>query len=171
VLKAMFVNKLTTVLAGLLLMAMTGCQKDTAQADREQKALKALQIYHPKTELDGEDRVSLLHLSGASVGDKVMEHVVQFAGLKSLSLWHTSVTDAGIARLVELKEVEDLNISGTQVSDQGLAILQKVTSLRRVWLRTNDRLTKAGIDSFEKALPWIFVDDEALRKPEPARSR
>src|ERR1700730_17529590 len=86
------------LLAGLLaVIALTGCQRDASRTDKEQKALKALEIHRPKTEFDGDGHVSLLHLSGSRVGDDVMEHVVQFAGLKSLSLWRTSVTDAGIA--------------------------------------------------------------------------
>jgi hypothetical protein len=41
-----------------------------------------------------------------------------------------------------------------------------VTSLQRVWLRTNDRLTNSGVESFAKAQPGVMVDDEALRIPD-----
>jgi len=147
------------LLVGILIVAaMAGCAGEES-IDAEQTALDALEEYEPVTHLDGEGHVFKLKLELAHVDDAVMDYVVQFTRLQSLSLYGSSVTDSGIAKLRELKNVEDLNIMDTRISDLGVASLSEVTSLRRIWLRTNDRLTPAGVAALEKALPWIAVTD------------
>jgi len=181
------------VLAGLLaVVAPPGCGRETptnkeraekaglareqarldkrkVALEKEKTALEALgrhlEVALARAQVDDKGHVWNLQLRGPLVDDAVMEPIVHLTRLRSLGLYHTSITDAGIARLTELKRVQDLNINGPGVSDQGLAVLHKVTSLRRLWVRTNGRVTTKGIDSLKKALPGLFVDDEALRIP------
>jgi hypothetical protein len=146
------------LLAGLLAVAAPGgCRRDPAPIDAEQTALKVLEVYVPRTMVDEEGHVINLKLEGPQVDDAAMEQVPHFTRLKSLSLAFAPVTDAGLAKVQELKRLEALGLVGTRVTDRGLSMLQKVVSLRQVWVRSNDRLTLAGIEALMRALPGISV--------------
>ena len=76
--------------------------------------------------------------------------------LRRLSLFGASVSDVGLAKLHQSK-LEALGLGGTAVTDKGLARLEKMPSLRWLWVSRSDKVTSKGLESLQKALPGLTV--------------
>ena len=85
-----------------------------------------------------------LNLGGTDVTDAGLAHLRGLEKLSSLDLRVTVVTDAGLARLASLKGLESLNLSATKVSDAGLAHLKGLATLHSLNLNGTG-VTDAGL--------------------------
>ena len=73
-------------------------------------------------------------------------------GLKTLWMQrNTPVTDEGLRNLSHLKHLETLHLAGTQVTDEGLPHLEKLNSLRELYLATTT--SPAARAKLTKVLP------------------
>jgi hypothetical protein len=148
--------RLCAVCLGLL--AAAGCGKKGRIDPKEAAALEALKSYEPTHELDKQNRVTSIKLEGAWVDDDALDQIKEFPALKSLSLYSASVTDAGLAKLVGSKRIEALGLGSTRITDQGVRHLEKMPSLRWVWVsKNNPNLTKKRLDELSKVLPGVTV--------------
>jgi len=106
--------------------------------------------------MDG--RVVSLKLEGRQVTDSVLDEVLKLPELKTLSLYGSAVTDAGLAKLTVATKIESLGLGKTAVTRKGLAHLERLPSLRWLWLTENPQITKADVVEFKKkAIPGVTV--------------
>jgi hypothetical protein len=140
------------------LLAGVGCSKKPRMDPKEAAALEALKTYEPTHEVDKQLRVTEIKLEGAWVDDDALDQIKDFPALKTLSLYSASITDAGLAKLVGNKRIEALGLVQTRITDQGVKYLEKMPSLRWIWVsKNNPKLTKKRLDELTKALPGLTV--------------
>ena len=147
-------------LVGVLLcsvcLAAVGCRKTPRLSRADRASLDALASYNPTYELDNQGRIIDLKLEGQHVDDRALEQVARLDALKHLSLYGASVSDKGLAKLRQ-NQLEALGLGGTRVTDQGLAHLEKMSSLRWLWVSRNDKITSKRLEGLQKALPGLTV--------------
>src|SRR5262249_1225939 len=70
---------------------------------------------------------------GPALDDKALawlsDHRTSLAGLKSLDLTRTAVTDAGVQHLAAFSSLRELDLSETKVTAAGLVVLERLSSL------------------------------------------
>jgi Leucine-rich repeat (LRR) protein len=93
--------------------------------------------------LGGTVKVSV-DLSGASVGDNVLQGLEGLDEMQSLNLYGTTVGDTGLAYLKSHTQLQVLNLYGTFVGDAGLVHLKNLVQLQSLDL-ANCRITDAGL--------------------------
>lgn len=147
------------LLAALLVAACGGCRKGAKGVNAADAAcLEALAPYNPSHKLDESGRVVELRLDGKGVGDAALDQVKNLGELRVLSLYGSSVTDEGVAKLASLIHLEALGLGATQVTDRGLPPLERMPSLRWVWLTEDRGVTDRGVQKLqERALPGLTV--------------
>ena len=98
----------------------------------------------PVDSLQPEDlrQVRKLDLTGTELGD--LKPLTALAGLQSLDLGRTQITDAGLAHLSALTGLQFLNLMDTQITDAGLAHLSALTGLQELYLG-GTQITDAGL--------------------------
>jgi hypothetical protein len=119
--------------------------KDTAVTDEGLVSVKGL------------TNLEVLELSRTKVTDKGLEHLQGFVKLQRLDLGDTQVTDKGLIHLKGLTSLEALNLeNAVGVSDLGLVHLKDLAKLRTLNLQ-GTRVTAAGIQKLQKALPKVSI--------------
>jgi hypothetical protein len=82
------------------------------------------------------EKVAKIHWHGSAVDDQALAwlsgHRTVLAGLKSLDLTRSVVTDAGIQHLAAFSSLRELDLSESKVSAAGLVVLDRLPNL--VWL-------------------------------------
>lgn len=128
-------------------------------SDTEKDILRKLDEYEAKYELDAKrEKVVRVWLEGCPEVDEVMDDVARLPHLRALSLYGSSVTDADLMKLQGCKRLKSLGIGRTAITDRGLSSLERMSSLRQVYVTlVNDKLTDQGIASLQRALPGIQV--------------
>jgi len=152
-------------------------------------------------QLKGLSRLNTLYLRDTLVTDQGMKVLGALTQLEYLDLSGARLTDAGVAALAPLKKLKSLNLLGAQVTDESAVVLAGFTALEELnlyraplsnaglkklealkRLRSLDvrytRVTRAGVDSLQKAVPVCkteFMDSSAasaaaaaLRQSKPA---
>jgi hypothetical protein len=147
------------LLIGGLLTACGGCHKGPKGMNSPDAAcLEALASYNPSHKLNDTGRVIELRLDGKNVDDQALEEVRKLSELRTLSLYNSSVTDNGLTKLSGLTYLEALGLGATPITDRGLISLEKMPSLRWVWLTENKKITDRGVQNLkQKALPGLTV--------------
>lgn len=116
-------------------------------------------------QLRGMTRLSKLNLAQTRVDS--LEPYRPLAGLRSLTLARTPITDPGLAPASALgfAGLIDLNLYRTRIGDDGLKHLPAIPKLKRLVLAGTD-VTDAGVADFKKARPDVRVEviDRALTK-------
>jgi serine/threonine protein kinase/Leucine-rich repeat (LRR) protein len=86
--------------------------------------------------LPGEDYViRAINLSGVQeINDDALTPLRELAGLESLILSGTSVTDAGVLHLAGCKALRSLTLSDTKITAAGIAALARLPALRQLFL-------------------------------------
>lgn len=85
-----------------------------------------------------------LHLERTQVSDAGLAHLKSLAELDDLRLDGTLVTDAGLAHLKNLKQLRYLSLADTRLTDDGIEPLKRLVELHRLSL-DNTRVTDAGL--------------------------
>ena len=89
--------------------------------------------------------VSKVNLHHAKFKDAGLQTLVPFAGLKTVDVSYTKVTDAGVRQMVaQHPHLVDVNLSGTKITDAGLKDLRALKDLRTLSLWTTS-ITDAGL--------------------------
>lgn len=70
-----------------------------------------------------------LDLSGTAITDAGLSSVSKLGGLRSLELTGTRITDAGLESLASLKGLRHLGLADTDVTDAGMAIIEQFRNL------------------------------------------
>jgi hypothetical protein len=105
-----------------------------------------------------------VYLGRTSVGDAGLARLKQCRSLNDLGLAFTGVTDDGLLHLKEMEgQLDQLNLSETMITDGGLKSLYGMTELRRLLL-SGTKVTAAGIDSLQKAIPGCQIRAGKLTK-------
>ena len=81
----------------------------------------------------------------------------KIAGLRSIQMGHTQVTDRGLAYLSSSVHLRGLGLIGTQTTDAGLNHLKHFASLRSIGL-LGTRVTTEGVRKLKEALPECDID-------------
>jgi hypothetical protein len=126
-------------------------------------------------------RVWQADLSYIEVSDEDVPFLRSFAGIRTLYLADSSITDSGVARLGILPDLINLDLSGTKISDAGLQHLRRFPELAVLWLSNSNitddglkyaaeipkldsisldrtKVTAAGIARFKKLRPAVEID-------------
>jgi hypothetical protein len=105
-----------------------------------------------------------LNLWAAPVDDAGMAHVAAMTSLKWLNLDNVSLTvegvkltDEGVAQLTTLQNLEWLHLGKTDVGDEGLKALEKLNNLQQVTITNCPRITDAGVERLQEALPKLDI--------------
>jgi serine/threonine protein kinase len=83
--------------------------------------------------------------------------------LVDLSLGCPSLTDLFAKNLAELKQLKRLSLAGSGLGDAGIKHLEGLTNLEALDLRQT-KVTAAGIDRLQKALPKCKIDWDGAKK-------
>jgi Leucine-rich repeat (LRR) protein len=124
-------------------------EKDGRQAaEREQKAIEAVERLGGWVRRDFGKRVVSVVLAGSKATDADLEHVAAFENLRVLDASRTSITDAGLRRLTGLKQLTSLILAFTRLSDAGMKHVGKLKQLELQFARVGDDGVKdlAGLD-------------------------
>ncbi|HEX3315342.1 MAG TPA: hypothetical protein VHR72_10650, partial [Gemmataceae bacterium] len=128
-----------------IVLALGGCTK-TDPFVAETAAVKTLtddyKIKPPRKDEDG--HVIDVNLEGKRFDDQALVAVGQFSHIEGMSIQGSAITDKGLEKLPVLKNLVRINIIARGVTDRGLAALQKMPSLKDVWLVDTDHLTPSG---------------------------
>ncbi|MCH7958813.1 MAG: tetratricopeptide repeat protein [Candidatus Hydrogenedentes bacterium] len=123
------------------------------------------------------DALHTLHLTGPSVDDAVLRHVVRLKSLQVLDLFGTSITNDGLDHIKRMSNLTALHaigwetglpapsrlsslvLSGTSVTDDGLVNLAALTSLNRLDLARTG-VTDAGLEHLRatRTLGWLSLE-------------
>ena len=156
-----------------IVLALGGCTKTEDRFAAETAAVKKLtedyKVTLPKKDEDG--HVIDVNLEGRRFDDEALIMAGQFLHVEGMSIQGSTITDKGLEKLPVLKNLARINIIARGVTDRGLVALQKMPSLKDVWLVETDTLTPSGRKSLEKTLPGIrlHVMNQNERKAQLAR--
>jgi internalin A len=107
--------------------------------------------------LEGLSQLEELNIScNDSVTDAVLEHLRQFARLRTLNLHLTRITNVGLDCLKGMTELRDLNLGFTGITGSGLEKLKGLDKLEKLDLESVPNLTADDIDHL-KALPCLHT--------------
>ena len=102
-----------------------------------------------------------LLLSSASLTDAACDTIATLPVLDSVVLDNTRITDAGLDRLTANTKLSFLGLQGCKrLTDAGLESVTKMTTLKVLEIRDNPQftsVTKAGIEAFQRRIPWCKV--------------
>lgn len=96
-----------------------------------------------------------LVVDSSKITDRALEEFYRLPQLVRLYLDHTKITDAGVPHLRKMAGLRDLSLARTAVSDEGLLALVG-TQLRCVSVYES-KITPAGVEQFQRAMPECFV--------------
>jgi hypothetical protein len=112
-----------------------------------------------------------IEVTGFSVSDDFVEHLIALENLEALDLVLTSVTDKGVARLSTLKKLRELRICHcSNVTDKGITTLGKLANLELLWIKENPKVTGTGLTGLRELtklrsldLDWSRITDEGVK--------
>jgi len=97
--------------------------------------------------------------------DGCMPHIVRLAGLRSLNLGQTDVTDKGLRYIKNLKSLEYLDIP-PRLTDRGMAYIAELTTLKGLYLGgvQISQVTDAGLRHLSKltSLEELYIRGERM---------
>jgi hypothetical protein len=99
------------------------------------------------------ESLATLDLRDTNITNDELRGLSGLAQLKELTLAQTCISDSGLKYLKDLSGLQSLDLWDTQVTDAGLADLQSLTQLRELELPLTNRISDAGIDEIQRALP------------------
>jgi hypothetical protein len=100
------------------------------------------------------NRLLLLWVTDAPLGDRGTAAIAGLAHLRILSLAGTNISDEALVNLSELKDLGSLDVSGTRVTDAGLARLRGLVNLKELFAR-GTKVSDEGIAELRAALPRL----------------
>jgi len=151
-------RSLYALLAVSLFTLGSGCGRGGWTAASEAAALEVLKPYNPSHIIGDNGHVTELTLDGTEVDDQALDQIRHFPQLRRLSLYGASITDEGLAKLKGSRYLAALGLGNTAVSDRGLKHLEKLPSLRWLWLTETKNITPQGVQQLKtKALPGLTV--------------
>jgi hypothetical protein len=104
--------------------------------------------------LNGVITLERLNLSGSKrIGDEDLRRIAHLAGINSLRLNDTAVTDAGMPTVARLTGLRALELSNTAVGDAGLEKLKPLIVLKELMIN-GTKVTDAGLEPL-KGLPAL----------------
>lgn len=104
------------------------------------------QALEVRTRPTGGKEIVAARLKGAPLVDNQLAGFRNLAGLQTLLLESTRITDAGLVHLAALERLEELDLSGTAIEGTGLVHLRELTHLKSLNLR-NTHLSASGCDA------------------------
>jgi hypothetical protein len=122
----------------------------------DEQVLAALEPYDPIYKLNSQGRVVKIKLEGKRIPAAVMDQVCQLTELQHLSMYAASITDDSLVRLHSLQSLQSLGLGATPISQVGIVHLEKLPSLRWVWLSKWLVVTQE-VDQLKRALPDLTV--------------
>ena len=144
-------RKMVTDFRGYMSVERSGYISLTLPDDLSDEKLMGLLQQHAEA-LSG---MRQLVVRSIKVTDRALEEFYRLPHLVRLYLDDTKITDAGLPHLRQLVGLRDLSLASTAVSDEGLLALVG-TQLRCVAV-DKSRITPAGVEQFQKAMPGCFV--------------
>ena len=113
--------------------------------------------------LEGTKALRFLNLFRTRLTDAGLDHLAGNAGLETLLVGGTQVTDEGLARLAAFPRLRKLSVFDTQVGDAGLEHLRGLSRLETLLLGKS-RVTAAGRERLSAALPDVRFEEKAPRE-------
>lgn len=93
---------------------------------------------------------------GDSVGDRELQLLRKFYGIRSLILVNSRVSDASAEILVGMRELRVLRLEGTEISDRTLARLADLPRLEEIDVM-GTRVTLDGVRAFQRHNPGVHI--------------
>jgi len=142
----------------LLVLPLMSLSCGKARQSPDMPVIEAIKGYSPSYEMDSRGRVVELRLDGKHVDDAALSQLGKLSELRTLSLFGSSVTDDGLANVKDLRKLESIGLGKTAISRNGLRHLERLPSLRWVWVTVGPKLSKRDIDEFKaRAVPGAVV--------------
>jgi len=86
-----------------------------------------------------------------------MMEIKKLLKLRYLDASETKITDAGLKELKGLRSLETVYLIATDISDAGLRELKALPNLQTLNVLNAKKVTKAGVNEFEKACPKVSL--------------
>jgi hypothetical protein len=113
-----------------------------------------------------------LELHSTRVTDDGLAAIEAWTDLRWLFLNNNPLTDGSLDIIRRFEKLEWLELGGTQITDAGLTKLTELTKLRKLGLSCCTKVTQAGVQRLQKALPNCEIQWSAeswVEMPDPAR--
>jgi Leucine Rich repeat len=82
------------------------------------------------------EKVTEIEWHGPAVDDQALawlsDHRAALAGLRTLDLTRSAITDAGLQHVAAFPSITELNLTATKITSAGLVVLQRMPGLK--WL-------------------------------------
>jgi len=106
----------------------------------------AFSNYNTDVELDENERIISINLSGTKFSDSDLRHVQGISSLKHLDLCNTNIGDAGFMHLMEIANLESLDLANTATTDAGLKQIRSLDNLKSLNLFMCRNVTDGGLE-------------------------
>src|SRR5690606_8841371 len=110
------------------------------------------------------NNVIWLDISGHSLNDGHLDHLIQFTKLTDLNMAHCTLPEQGLNKLSALADVQVLNLTGAQFGESGTEALREWPALRKVFTFQSG-FSPESVASLAKDHPGIEVDTGGYRLP------
>lgn len=105
----------------------------------------------------GNRNLVALDLSGTSITDKGIGHLVKIASLQHLNLSRTAISNVSIERIASLPNLKTLRVKGTKVTNSSLSHLARLTALSWLDISENE-ISDASVPNIVAMRSLIVLD-------------